>query len=130
MLFLFFTLRRPPRSTRTYTLVRTTTRCRSPGRAEPRTAAAVHRQQRLLARRDPGTRALLQDGQSRLPGMGAQARLRRFHRADRAAAVLRAAAEIPARRAGARGVPAAGGASRAGELGREAGGGEVGHARE
>src|SRR5690606_24715964 len=83
------------------------------GRAEPGTAAALHRQRRLLARGNPRTRALLQDAHPRLPGMAAEARLRRLDRADRAAAVFGSAAEVPPRRAGARCVPAAGGASRA-----------------
>ena len=47
------------------------------GAPNPDAARALHRQQRLLARRAARARALLQDGQSRLPGMGAALRLRR-----------------------------------------------------
>ena len=53
---------------------------RSQGRAQSRAAAALHRQRRLLAQRDPRRRALLQDGQPRLPGLGAAHGLPRQHR--------------------------------------------------
>src|SRR5690606_10319112 len=80
---------------------------------EPSAAGALHRQRQLLARGDPRARALLQDGQPRLPRMGAALRLHRLDRADRAAALFGAAAEVPPGRAGARAGATAGARPRA-----------------
>ena len=59
------------------------------GRAESRPAATLHRQRRFLARRRSRVRALLQDGQPRLPASGrTKLGFVAIADADRAAAVL------------------------------------------
>ena len=77
-------------------------------RAQPGPVAALHRKRRVLGASSSARGALLQARQRRLPGGGEGARPDRLDRADRAAALQRAVAEIPPRRRGARPRAAAG----------------------
>ena len=82
-------------------------------RAKPRPVAALRRERLLLVVSPRARGALLQARQRRVSGGRQAAGPDRQHRADRAAALQRAAAEIPPRRRGPRPEPAARHASRA-----------------
>ena len=94
--------RTPPRRRPARRLPRRRRQRRGRRRAQPRPVAALRRQRLLLAVPPRARGALLQARQRRVSGRRQAAGPDRQHRADRAAALLRAAAEIPPRRRGPR----------------------------